>query len=101
MVSEHVLVYFVDDFSKVGWSIKLAVLNSLLIAIDHLRDAIDARIEDVAVQSEAVRPALGVRGDGAAETVKVQLLVTVVELKDVAHALDRLNVLVAVWIHKM
>ena len=45
--------------------------------------------------------ALGVRRDGAAETVEIQLLVTVVELKDIAHTLDRLNVLVAVRVHKM
>ena len=45
--------------------------------------------------------ALGVRGDGAAETVEIQLLVTVVELKDIAYTLDRLNVLVAVRVHEM
>ena len=44
---------------------------------------------------------LSVRGNGATETIEVKLLVAVVKLEDVTHTLDRLHVLVAVWVHEM
>ena len=49
MISKHVLVDLVDDFRKIGRSIKLAVLNGLLVAVDYLRDTVDTWVKDITV----------------------------------------------------
>ena len=101
LVRKYMLIDLVNDLCEIGWPIELAVRNGSLVAVDNCRDTIDARGEDVSVQGEAVGATLSVRRDGATKTVKVDLLVAVVELKDVSDTVDSLHVLVAVGIHKV
>ena len=97
--ARNVLVHFIDDFGEVGGSVKLAVLEGALVALYHLLDAVDARIEDVAIEREAVRAPIGVGRDGAPKPIQVDLLVSVVKLQDVTDALDGVKVLIAVRVH--
>ena len=94
-----VLIHFVEDLGKVGRSVKLAVANGTLVAIDNLLDAIDARVEDVTVEGEAVGASIHIGWNGATEPVQIDLLVGVVELEDVADALDGVQVLVPIRVH--
>ena len=63
---------------------------------DHFLNTIDARVEYITVQGKAVGCTSRVGWDCATKAVKINLLVTVVELKDVAYATDSLQILVAV-----
>ena len=65
-------------------TIRFAVVKGALVTIDNCRDAIDSRVEDVAVEGEAVRSSVAVRRHSATETIQVDHLVLVVELEDVA-----------------
>ena len=65
---------------------------------EHLFDAVDARVENVAVKGEAVRGSVFVGWNSATEAVEVDILIVVVELKDVSHRADSLHVLVAPWV---
>ena len=94
-----VLIHFVEDLGKVGRSVKLAVANGTLVAIDNLLDAVDARVEDVTVEGETVGASVHIGRNGATEPVQIDLLVGVVELEDVADALDGVQVLVPVRVH--
>ena len=86
---------FVQDFRKVSRSVELRLLKSVLVGLRHTLDALDARIEDVAVQREAVRGASVVGWDSTTKAIEVDQLIGVVELKNVADILDSLQVLVA------
>ena len=70
--------------------IELSLLESVLVCLHDSLNAVDTRVEDVTVQSEAVRSAGIVRRDSTAEAVKINLLVSVVELKDITNVLDSL-----------
>jgi len=52
--------------------------------VDHLVEAVDSGIEDVSIESEAVRGSIVVGWDGSSKAIEVDVLVSVVELKDVA-----------------
>lgn len=66
----------------------------MFIVSDHVVNAVDSWIENVSIHSEAVRGFLTIRWDGAPEAVQVNVLVRVVELENLANALDNLQVLV-------
>ena len=66
----------------------------MLIVSDHLLNTVDARVEDIAVHGKAVRRLLVVRGHSTAEAIKIDLLISVVELQNVAHLVDDLQILV-------
>lgn len=93
-----VVVYLIDNLSEIGRSVQLAVVQSALVTSNHFLDAVDLWVENIAVQSETVGASLSVRRDGAAKAIQIDLLTRVVELKDVADALNRVQVLVAVRI---
>lgn len=92
----HLIVNFIKNFIEVGRPIQIALLQGLLIMPDYLCDSINAWIEDISVEGEAVRCSLWVGRYGPAKAVQVDHFVTVVELKDVADASDGVQVLVAV-----
>ena len=87
-LARNVLVHLIDDLSEVGGSVELAVLEGSLVALHHFLNAVDARIEDISIEREAVRTPIRVGWDGAPKPVQVDLLVRVIELQDVADALD-------------
>ena len=93
-----VVVGLVDNLSEVRRSVQLAVVQSALVACNHFLDAVDLWVENITVQSKAVGATLSVWWDGAAEAVQIDLLARVVELEDVADALNRVQVLVAIRI---
>ena len=62
-------------------------------------DAVDTRIENISIQGEAVRATIVIRRDGSTEAIQIDLLVSVVELEDIADTLNGVQVLVSVWIH--
>ena len=80
----NVVAALVDNVSEVGGAVEFAVVKGALVTIDNCRDAIDSRVEDVAVEGEAVRSSVAVRRHSATETIQVDHLVLVVELEDVA-----------------
>ena len=96
-----VLIHFIDDLGEVGRPVQLAVANCTLVAIDHLLDAIDTRVENVTVEGEAVGASVRIGWNGATEPVQIDLLVGVVELEDVTNTLDGVQVLVPVRVHVM
>lgn len=71
-------------------------MKGALVASCNFFNAVDSWVEDIAVEGEAVRSTIHVRWDGTSETVKVDHLVSVVELQDVANALDGVHVLVSI-----
>ena len=87
-LARNVLVHLIDDLSEVGGSVELAVLEGSLVALHHFLNAVDARIEDISIEREAVRTPIRVGWDGAPKPVQIDLLVRVIELEDVADALD-------------
>ena len=53
----HVLCHFVyrlHNWGKVCWSTQSNSLNCFLVCIDNARQAVNFRIEDIAVEREAV-----------------------------------------------
>ena len=95
------IVALVDHISKVGWTVKFAVIKSALIALDDFGDSIDSRVEDISVESEAVRSPIVVGRDRAAEAVQIDHLILIVELENVANGLDGMKILISVGIHVM
>ena len=61
---------------------------------NDLRNTINTRVKDIAIESEAVRGTVVVWRDCTAEAVQVDHLVAVVELKNVTDGLDSLQVLI-------
>lgn len=101
LVCKHVVVDLVKDFSEISGAIQFAVLDGTLVAVNHFGDAIHTRIEDVTVESKTMRATLDIGGNCAAETIQIDLLVTVVELQDITHALNSCHVLVPIGVHEM
>ena len=97
----YILIHFIDDLGKVGRSVQLALVYCILVAFDHLWDAINTRVEDITVEGEAVGASIIIGRNGAAESVQIDLLVSVVELEDVAYTIDGVQVLVPVRVHKV
>ena len=94
-VRHDMVVDLSEDFAEVSRSVEAALLQSILIALDHTLNPGNAGIEDISVQGEAVRRTVGVGRDCATEAVEVDHLVSVIELENVAHILDSLQILVA------
>ena len=92
----HLIVNFIKNLIEVGRPIQIALLQGFLIMPDYLCDSIDAWIEDVSVEGEAVRRSLWVWRYGPTKAVQIDHFVAVVELKDVADASDGVQVLIAV-----
>ena len=88
------VVELVQNFLKVGGAVEVDVLQSFLIMPEYLLNAVDARIEDVTVESEAVRDSFRVWRNAATKTIQIDVLAAVVKLKDISDRGDRLNVLV-------
>ena len=91
----------VEDFREVGGSIKVGVLNCVLVSVDDFFEAIDLGVEDVSVQGEAVRSPLTVGWDSATETIERNLFVRVVKLEDFTYVSDRLNILILFMVKVM
>ena len=100
-VTLDVAAHLVEDLGEVGRSVQLGLLESILVRLHNTLNTIDAGIKDITVQSEAVSGTCSVRRNGAAEAVQVDHLVCVVELEDVAHVLDRLQVLITARVEVM
>ena len=96
-----VVIGFINDIGEVSWAVQLAVGKGLLIALNDLLDTIDTWVEDITIECEAVGASVIIRWDGATKSIQVDHLVTVVELKDVADGLNRLQVLVPLRIEEV
>jgi len=92
------IVDLFENFTEVGRTIEAALLQCILIALNNTLHSCNTRIENISVHSEAVRRTVSVRRNGTTKTVKVDHLVRVIELKNVAHILDSLQILVALRI---
>jgi len=79
------VVELVQNFLKVGGAVEVDVLQSFLIMPEYLLNAVDARIEDVTVESEAVRDSFRVWRNAATKTVQIDVLAAVVKLKDISN----------------
>jgi hypothetical protein len=53
----------------VGRTVKVYILQAMFIVSDHVVNAVDSWIEDVSIQSEAVRGFLAIRRDSSTEAV--------------------------------
>lgn len=87
-------VELIKDLREVGRPVQVDVLNGFLVVFNNFWDPVDPRIEDVAIEGEAVRCTVTVGWDCGAEPIQVDVLVRVVKLQDVADTVDRLHVLV-------
>lgn len=94
MLSLCKIVVFFKYLREMCRSIKLDRLQRLFVMLDDLVDSIYSRVKDIAIESETVRSSLVVGWDRAAESVQVDHLVAVVELKNVSDGLDSLQVLI-------
>jgi len=79
------VVELVQNFLKVGGAVEVDVLQSFLIMPEYLLNAVDARIEDVTVESEAVRDSFRVWRNASTKTVQIDVLAAVVKLKDISN----------------
>ena len=84
-----------NDFGEVGWTTQLVRLESAFVGIDYSLYAIDLWTTQITIQGEAVG---GFAFNKTAIAVDINLLVAIVVLQDLAHAFDRLYVLVVIWI---
>ena len=75
LLRSDVLVDLVDDFSEVGRSIQLAIVDSALVALNDFVDAVDTWVEDITVEGETVTATVSVRRNRATKSVQVDLLV--------------------------
>ena len=96
-----VVIGFINDIGEVSRAVQLAVSEGLLIALNDLLDTIDTWVEDITIECEAVGASVIIRWDGAAKSIQVDHLVTVVELEDVADGLNRLQVLVSLRVEEV
>ena len=94
MLSLCKIVIFFKYLREMCRSIKLDRLQRLFVMLDNLVNSIYSRVKDIAIESETVRSSLVVGWDCAAESVQVDHLVAVVELKNVSDGLDSLQVLI-------
>jgi len=69
--------------------------------LDHGFDPVHSWVENVTVESKAVRCAIRERRDSSSKAIQVDHFVRIVELKNVAHTFNRLQVLVTFWIEIM
>ena len=65
-----------------SWSIKFCIVQSMLVGKSNALEAINTWVEDVTVQCEAMRGSVVVRSNCATEAIQLDLLVSIVELKD-------------------
>ena len=65
----HLAVHLVENLIEIGWSVQVGVLQGFLVMTDHFCDAVDARVEDVSVEGEAVRSTSWVGWNSSAEAV--------------------------------
>jgi len=100
-LSLSIVINGLEDLREVSWPVKIDVLDGILVAVDHLVEAVDSGIEDISIESEAMRGSIVVGWDGSAEAIQIDVLVSVVELKDVADRLNGLEILVPLRIKVM
>ena len=84
-----------------GRTVEVTRAQRRLIVIDHRLDTVDAGVEDIAVEGEAVRRTIVEGWNRSAEAVQVDHLVAVVELQDVADAANRLKILIPARIEEV
>ena len=65
-----------------SWSIKFCVIQSMLVGKSDALKAINTWIEDVTVHGEAMRCPVVVRCNCTTEAIQLDLLVSIVKLKD-------------------
>ena len=65
----HLAVHLVDNLIEVGWTIQIGVLQCFLVMADNFGDPIDARVENVSVESETVRSSRGIGRNSSAKAV--------------------------------
>jgi hypothetical protein len=78
----------------VGWAVEVDSVDRVLVRFNHSFEAVALRVEDVAVQCEAVVRLCDVRGDRGAEAERWNLFVGVVVLQDIAYRANSVKVLV-------
>lgn len=83
-----------NDVWEVRWAVELKLFNAIFIAIDNLIDTVAFRVEDVSIQSQAVR-CRGLWGNSRSESVRWNLFVWVIVLQNISHSSDGLDVFVS------
>ena len=73
-------------------------VEHVLVNINHFVNSVDLRVKDIAVQREAVRGNMSSWRERCTETKYRDLLVRVVELKDVAHGANRVQIFITFYI---
>ena len=71
-----------------SWSIKVDSLQRIAIVLDGFLNTVDSWVENVSVQSEAMRCLIRYRWDITSKAIKIDHFVSVVELEDVTNVLD-------------
>lgn len=50
----HMIIYLIQDFIEMSWTIQLGIFQTVLIVFCHLLNTIDPRIENISVHCETV-----------------------------------------------
>ena len=77
-------IYLAQNVCEVCWSVEVGGANSVRVGSGNFSETVYTRVEDVAVQSEAMRGTLRVGRNGTTEAEEIDLFVSVVELKDIS-----------------
>ena len=88
------LVDELANWSEIGRSVQIHVVQGVLVSLYHSFEAIDSRIRNVSIEGEAVVALLLIGCDLCTETKDWDLLVSVVVLQDGADLLDGAKILV-------
>ena len=88
------LVDELANWSEIGRSVQIHVVQGVLVSLYHSFEAIDSRIRNVSIEGEAVVALLLIGRDLCTETKDWDLLVSVVVLQDGADLLDGAKILV-------
>ena len=76
------------------WTVQINAVYTVFVVCNHFIQVVHSWIENITVQRKTMRCLLHKRWDCTTETEKVDFLVSVVKLQNLADLLDHLEVLV-------
>jgi len=86
---------------EVSGTIKVDLVDGVMVVSFYVFDAVALRAEDVSVESKAMAWLSNLLTDYSSESVGGDFLVGVVVLQDVSDCSERLYVLILIWIFMM
>jgi len=88
------------NLCKVGGSRKTSLANSILIALENSINTLNLRIEDVTIESEAVR-CFVVHWAYSSKAIEWELFIRIIIFQDAAYSFYNIIILIALWMPVM